>query len=414
MMYRRAILAAVFGLCVLAADAQAPAEPERSPKETVQRFYKLETEGRWLTPRHWDELQNFLTDSGPWLSPGPISVLRNYQVGDASKRIGYRGTVDYEVEVDYFEWGSIDSFLNFTRAQGPRGETPVADEPVERRTYQSLVLSDKFVKRSQSGDKQKNGALRWRMSLVLVPSAVNVDTALRWVAEARNKSSDPLIKYNADRTIAILNSLSAGTIPPTQPTRTAQESPSDVLKQFIALESGLMPAQWNEVEKFFAETPRPRWDHAYIVDIVGTAAIARGDSADAGVSTNSLGQLDLSMRLSNYPSMRQPLDGSSNSACFGDDNFEFTLLLSSKHWKIAKDGTVKELEGPLAWRIEYTSFQPLITLDTAIRYVTRTRDETSDPAVKTNAAETLRILQYYKDGKPLPEDLSSDASGGCG
>jgi len=413
MMYRWIIFAAVFGLSVIAADAQAPTEPQTSPKEVVQQFYKLETEGRWLTPQHWDELQDFLTETGPWLGSGPISVLRSYQIGDARKDIGYRSTVDYQVEVDYFEWGSIDSFLNFTAARRPQGETYVFGEPVERRTYETLVLTDKFVKRNRSGDEQEIGALRWRMSL-REPSAISVDAALQWVTQMRDKSSDPLIKYNADRTIAILKTLSTGTLPPLEPTGKPLESVSDVAKQFIALESHSIPARWDEVEKFFAETPKPQWDHANIVDIVGTGVDSNGDSAEAEVSTNSLGELDLSMRLSNYPSMRQPLDGPSASACFGDDKFGFSLLLSSKHWKIAKDGTVKESDGPLAWRVEYTSFQPLITLDTAIRYVTRMRDETSDPAIKTNAAKTLRILQYYKDGKPLPDEFSSDASGGCG
>ncbi len=412
-MHRLLILISAIGLAVSTVRAQAPTALETTPKEVVQQFYKLETEGRWLAPQHWDELQDLLTNIGPWIPPGPISVLRSYQVEDARKDIGYRGTVDYQVEVDYFECGSIDSFLNFTRARGPHGENSAAGEPVERRTYETLVLTEKFVKSSRSGDKQETGALRWRMSL-LAPPAISVDAALRWVTEARDRSSDPLIKYNADRTIAILKSLLSRTLPATRPAGIVQESPTEVAKQFIALESRLTPAQWDEVEKFFAETPKPQWDHANIVDIVGTGVDANGDSAEAEVSTNSLGELDLSMRLSNYPSMRQPLDGSSASACFGDDKFGFSLLLSSKLWEIAKDGTVKESDGPLTWRVEDTSFQPLITLDTAIRYVTRMRDEIRDPAIKTNASKTLRILQYYKDGKPLPAELSATASGGCG
>ncbi|MGC2332125.1 MAG: hypothetical protein WA581_11765, partial [Candidatus Acidiferrales bacterium] len=229
-MHRWIILAAVVGLSVIAADPQTPTEPEKPPKEVVQQFYKLETEGRWLTPQHWDELQDFLTNIGPWFLPGSISVLRSYQIGDARKDIGYRGVVDYQVEVDYSEWGSIDSFLNFTKARGPRGETSVIGEPVEQRTYETLVLTDKFVKSSRSGDKQETGALRWRMSL-LTPPAVSVDAALRWVTETRDKSNDPLIKYNADRTITVLKSLSTGTLPPMQPAGTVQESPSDVAQQ---------------------------------------------------------------------------------------------------------------------------------------------------------------------------------------
>jgi hypothetical protein len=46
--------------------------------------------------------------------------------------------------------------------------------------------------------------------------------------------------------------------------------------------------------------------------------------------------------------------------------------------------------------VEGTSFEALITLDTAIRYVTQARDKTADPAVKTNATRALSILKHYK------------------
>jgi hypothetical protein len=40
--------------------------------------------------------------------------------------------------------------------------------------------------------------------------------------------------------------------------------------------------------------------------------------------------------------------------------------------------------------------------------------ERVDPTVKRNAAQALSILNYYKQDKPLPNELVSDASGGCG
>ena len=132
------------------------------------------------------------------------------------------------------------------------------------------------------------------------------------------------------------------------------------------------------------------------------------------VSTNSLGRLDASLGLRNYPPWRLPLSNASVSACYGDDRFAFTLLLTDKYWQIATDGTVKELDGPLSWRIEDTFFQPLITLDTAIRYVRQMHEKTTDPVVKRNGARTLSILNYHKQGKPLPAELVSDSGRGCG
>jgi len=242
---------------------------------------------------------------------------------------------------------------------------------------------------------------------------VDVNAAVRWVSEMRDKSSDPAIKYNAEKTLAMLKSLSGGGPVPAQPASVAKESPSDIARRFVTLESGLLPDQWNELTNFFVETPKPQWNKVHIVDVVYTGVDTNGNSTLVGISTDALGVLDSSVRLSNYPPWRLPLGDSGASACFGDDRFAFSLLLSDKHWQIAADGTVKELDGPPAWRIEDTSFQPLITLDTAIRYARQVRDKTTDAIVKMNAARTLSILKYYKQGKPLPHQLSSGASGGC-
>ncbi len=412
-MHRFLIFAVALGLGVIVADAQAPTEPAKSPKEVVEQFYKMQTEGRWLGPERWDELQDFLTDVEPWSPPKSISVLKSYEVREARRDIGWGGRVDYQVEVDLFEWGSIDAFLNFASARSPRGKLLAAGELAEQRTYQTLVQTDKFLKRGLPRDEEKTGALRWRMNPFFSPE-VNVDAALRWVAELRGKSNDPAIRNNAERTLAILKSLSAGAPMPAGPAGVAKESPSDVAHRFVALERGLLPDQWNQLASFFVETPKPRWSRVHIVDVVHVGVDTNGDSIYVSIFTNSLGELDSSLRLSNYPSMRLPLDTPSASACYGDVRFGFNLVLSDKHWEIATDGTAKELNGLLAWRIEDTSFEPLITLDTAIRYAGQVRDKTTDPVVKMKAARTLTILQYYKQGKPLPRELSPGAGGGCG
>jgi hypothetical protein len=410
MTQRMLILSAVFACSVAAANTRGQTEAEKAPIQAVQQFYELETEGRWLGPEHWTELQDFLTDVGPWDGALPVSVLKSYRVGNARRDVGHGGVVDYQVEVVCLELGSIDSFLHFSPARGSKAEGLPTGQPVKQQAYETLVFTDKYVKRNQSGDSEEKGALRWRMPMFAAPS-VNIDAALRWVIEKRGKSSDPVIRYNADRTILILKNLAAGTPPTSEPTGTPRESSSKVVRRFIALESRSMPEEWDRVAEFFAVTPKPRWDHVYIVDVVGMGTDENGDSADAGVSTNSLGELDSSMRLSNYPLVRQPLDGSSISACFGDDRFGFSLLLSRKYWRATKNGAVRELDGPLAWRIEDTSFAPLVNLDTAIRYVRRASEEASDPKTKRNAARSLRILESYKEGKPLPDELAAHASG---
>jgi hypothetical protein len=164
------------------------------------------------------------------------------------------------------------------------------------------------------------------------------------------------------------------------------------------------------------ETPKPQWNTIHVVDVVDIGASVEGnkteqDTSRATVSTNSLGDIDSSLRLSNYPPMRLLPDFASASACYGDDLFWFTLLLSDVHWEIAPDGAVKRVNGAYAWRIEDPNFEPLVTLDTAVRYVTEMRDKTAEPSIKNNADRTLTILKGYKQGKPLPSELRSDSGG---
>jgi hypothetical protein len=390
------LLLVTAALCVgmMVACRRVPQEAQKqaaqkSAKEVVEQFYKMETEGRWLGPQHRDELADFLSNPEQWQAAQTIYVLKSYRVGDERKDA--RKPVSYSVEVSSDQWGAIDSFLKFSPA-----------EEAESKTSETLYLSDKG----------------WRMSLFPfeVPR-VNVGSAMQWVVETRDRSDDPAIKYNAEKTYAILKTLSAGGPLQTEPVRSAKESPEKTADRFMRLEKGLLPEQWNELSGFFIETPKPQWNKVHVVDIVDLGADPESNVVNGAsiiVSTNSLGELDASLRLRDYPSMRLPLTTPSLSACFGDDKFGFSLVLTEKHWETSKDGAVRELNGPLAWKIEETSFEPLITLDTAIRYAKQQSEKTADPVVKRNAARTLRILNAYKKGAPLLPELSSDATGGCG
>jgi hypothetical protein len=403
------ILTAAFALCAIASCKHRPTESPQSAKEAIEQFYKLETQGRWLGPEHWNELRDYLHYVGTWREPYSILVIKSCQVGDLWKDSAYVDIVNYRVEVDCLVWGQIDAAFHFAAMPAPGGKTSASGQPIMQRMFYILSLSNAFERSDGTIEK---GNLRWRMVLFSYQPVVTVDAALSWATQMRNKSNDPLIRYNAGKTITVLKSLSSGTFPPLTPAGKPAESASQVVAQFIPLESRLTPDKWDQLAQFFVETPKPTLDHLEIVDIVGTAASADGDTAYAELYTNSLGVLDSSMRLSNYPFARQPLDGSSASACFGDYRIDFNLFLSDEHWETASDGTVKELNGPLAWRVEY--FSPLLNLDTAIHYVTQTRDTATNPTVKRNAAETLRILNYYKQGKRLPDKLYAQSSGGCG
>jgi len=212
----------------------------------------------------------------------------------------------------------------------------------------------------------------------------------------------------------VLGHAQAPTVPRKPSEATDQKSPLGVARRFVRLESKLAPDQWGQLADFFAQTPKAKRNKVYIVDVIGIGIETKGSSSHVTISTNSLGELDSSLRLSDYPPMRLSLNVPSTSACYGDDYFEFNLLLSGKQRVVTQNGAADQFEGPAAWRVDDTSFEPLITLDTAIRYVSRMREKANDPAVKKNATRSLRILECYKQGRFLPDELSVDATSGCG
>jgi hypothetical protein len=198
--------------------------------------------------------------------------------------------------------------------------------------------------------------------------------------------------------------------------QTAQEPAVVFAHRFLDLESISMPEQWNGLAIFFLDTPKPQWNKAHVVDIVDVGVDPEDDTTDVSISTNWLGDLDLSLQLSNYPSRRLPLIVPSTSACFGDHYFGFDLVLSHSRQDRTANGSVEQSERQLAWKIKNYSFEPIITLDAAIRYVKEMSTKIANPAIKKNASRTLAILNYFhnRPGKPLPSKLASAAGGACG
>jgi hypothetical protein len=324
------------------------------------------------------------------------------------------------VEVDYSLWGTIDSSLHFKNAAIRPGERPPAGKPVEERMNQPLVFAagfDEWGSSSKEDHQQAHGGIpKWKIDMYRGPR-VEVNAAIAYVAEAAEKTNDPVMKYNAGRTLTILRSISTGSPAPTFPVGHPQQSASQVAQQFFDLESQSGPDRWNRLEKYFLETPKPLWNQVQIVDLVGLGADEAGikvnpDTCEVRFSMNVLGQLDSSLKLSNYIRLRIPLPNA--SSCNGQDLFDFTMLLSELHWEIGSDGTVKEIKGPAAWRIEHPYFLPLLTLEAAIRYVTEKRATATDALVKKNADRTLVILKDYQQGIPLPNYLCLGSGGGCG
>lgn len=411
-------------ICILATGSCAPpqlstgqtSDPEKL-KAMVEQICKLDSEGRWLGPEHQVEIHDYFNkEAMPWHPYQEFSVIKGYEIGGMRKEMSAGVGENYQFEVKYLVWGEVDFMLHFKRATIAPGKDPAPGAPVAQLTYQRVTRRDKIMEWRQDGEwEEKAAALRWRMERFAQPN-VEVKAAIRYVAEMRDKTDDPVTKYNAEKTLTVLRGISAGAADTGQDMGPAQQPALAVARKFFRQESTLGPNHWGNLEEFFLETPRPQMNSIHVIDEMGVAAEPEGghhnlDTIEVGIFTNSLGELDSTMHLRSYPSER--MMPSAANACLGEDRFYFTLLKTDVHWEITTDGSVEQLRGPFTWRLENSSFPPLLALNAAIRYVTESRDKTSDPTIRKNAERTLSILRRYLSGQHLPKNLLSDSDGGC-
>jgi hypothetical protein len=104
------------------------------------------------------------------------------------------------VETGYIDMGKIDSSLRYT---------PPKTEFVETGFLYHLVAVPAYSNGSDGKlvDKKPIGSRLWQIQGSPRPPWTTVNTAIRYVLEMRNKTTDPAIKKNADQTLAELMKL---------------------------------------------------------------------------------------------------------------------------------------------------------------------------------------------------------------
>lgn len=118
----------------------------------------------------------------------------------------------------------------------------------------------------------------------------------------------------------------------------------------------------------------------YALDHVST----NGNTANAVVTCQQLGQLDSALRYSPAPPSKYFKSG------WGYD----LVIVPSHTLVVSSDGKQEDRVNPKTtyWKISGSQGNPWTTVNTAIRYVLEKRAETSDPQIKKNADATLSQL----------------------
>jgi len=379
-MVKLLVLTTMLSFAVIATSARSSAGPGKSPKEVVERFCKMDAEGKLLSPDGANETAILFVSPYSWRRDQVIVVVSDYVVRGPD----LQGNSAY-FTVDYHTWGQLDSSLRFTREEGS-----IPYRPVKDREYYDLVFTNRYNELGENGPKAVvKGPLAWRIEATPSRPHVSVDTAIRYVTEMRDKSSDLASKENADKTIIALNRLLSGA----REARRAnlRRTAAQVMVQFCKMDAEgkqLTSDGWQEMSALFIQPGSPRREKIIVVKDFGVsnASISEENKADVGVEYISLGQLDSRTVLFEQGSMSYiKLRGN------------YGLVLTDKHGKAGSNGVAtKESSGPVEWRIEGPVPEPHITVDTAIRFTTELRDRASDSVTKKNAARTLAALNRLR------------------
>jgi hypothetical protein len=182
--------------CMVAEFPGQTAQIQGSPKEVVEKYLKMVEDGELLTADGWNKVSAIFSEPSPQPKDKVIFVTSQHH------GVGERWVNESRAEVQDGWWdplGSIDSALRYTPPAKSNSEGNIG--------VYHLALTDKHWEPEPNGQmKEVTGSLHWEIEGPLTWRWTTVEPAMRYVADMSEKSSDPAIKHNAERTIAILKS----------------------------------------------------------------------------------------------------------------------------------------------------------------------------------------------------------------
>jgi len=194
----RIVLVAIFlGLGVSRLAAQSEKNDASAQKTIVEQFLKMETEGGRENAEGWETARKYFVHSSPFVPKKTVLLIdKDYTVWKPVTIAAGSTSVTVDIE----PIGHIGPDLRFS--------TPT------RRYYKSfmdfkLVLVNKRWERDANGvDREINEpSPRWLIDKPDDSLTLNVRAAIQYISRQRDSTDDPIIKRNADQTIAKLKNL---------------------------------------------------------------------------------------------------------------------------------------------------------------------------------------------------------------
>jgi hypothetical protein len=191
------ILSALVGF----AQTPEPLSSGRSPQDVVTLYWLMGTRGDLLKKKGWDEASELLfTRPAPQPGNKIISIRANeWSLPWKNAKITSNTA---ELIIGYDDRGQIDSELRYMPPKPTHlVKTGMIYHLVYVRTHWTQRSSDQ---RGKMEERKRTGPMEWQIDGSPEQPWTTVNTAIRYVLEAREKVRDPVIKQNADQTISKL------------------------------------------------------------------------------------------------------------------------------------------------------------------------------------------------------------------
>lgn len=176
--------------------AQTLSVPSESPRNGLETLWKMAATGDLLTPDGWKRAGAYYVNPAPWTGNKTVLVVSDdYALDSVSKKGAKLNAV-----VICEQLGQIDSALRYTLA--PPSPYFKSGLGYDFETVPSHML---FV--GPDGKQEDRINPKWTYWKIVGPQGnpwTTVNGAIRYVVEMQRKTTDPVLKRNAERSLALL------------------------------------------------------------------------------------------------------------------------------------------------------------------------------------------------------------------
>lgn len=197
----------VLGVGMLPIPPQSRENHQGSPSSVVTDFIKMELKGVRLMPKGERKSAHFFVQSHPVSEDRNITVVSDrYELRERPTSGSKKTTSTVDLYFYQF-YGQLSPDLRFQSARDIEPESGLVRNGLS--VSYSVVLTDRFSELKPNGQKpiEVTNGPEWRIENFQAGLLIDVQTAIRYVTEIRDKSNDPVIKKNAAATLAILKKL---------------------------------------------------------------------------------------------------------------------------------------------------------------------------------------------------------------